>query len=60
MKGLSVKSLFINTFIQFIIFLYLFDGETSYMILISSFIGLLIEFWKIKKGIIIIIIKISC
>jgi len=35
---------------QFIIFLYLMDNETSWMILISSGLGLVIEVWKIFKA----------
>eukprot|EP00696_Hemimastix_kukwesjijk_P015269 gnl/Hemi2/3452_TR1199_c0_g1_i1.p1 gnl/Hemi2/3452_TR1199_c0_g1~~gnl/Hemi2/3452_TR1199_c0_g1_i1.p1 ORF type:complete len:634 (-),score=89.39 gnl/Hemi2/3452_TR1199_c0_g1_i1:91-1833(-) len=50
MAGLSVRSLFINAFAQTIIFLYLLDSETSYMILLSSGVGLLIDFWKISKA----------
>ncbi|KAL0481668.1 hypothetical protein AKO1_012561 [Acrasis kona] len=51
MEGLSVRTIFINCFMQLVIFLYLFDNDTSWMILISSFVGLLIEFWKIKKAV---------
>ena len=35
---------------QTIIFAYLFDNDTSNMILISSFVGLMIEYWKLKKA----------
>lgn len=51
MEGLSVRTIFINCFMQVVIFLYLLDNDTSWMILISSFVGLLIEFWKIKKAV---------
>ena len=37
-------------FLQVIVFLYLLDNETSWLILISSGVGLLIEFWKITKA----------
>ncbi|EFC37561.1 cleft lip and palate transmembrane family protein [Naegleria gruberi] len=49
MEGLSIRSIFVNCFFQTAIFLYLFDNETSWMILISNGIGLLIEYWKISK-----------
>ncbi|KAL9654473.1 hypothetical protein ABK040_010493 [Willaertia magna] len=48
-EGLSIKTIFINCFFQTVIFLYLFDNETSWMILISTGIGVLIEYWKITK-----------
>jgi hypothetical protein len=51
MEGLSVRTIFINCFMQLVIFLYLMDNETSYLILASSFVGLLIEFWKLKKAV---------
>ena len=51
MKGLSFRSMIINVFFQTVIFLYLMDNDTSYMILVSSGVGLAIEFWKCKKAI---------
>eukprot|EP00163_Fabomonas_tropica_P004465 TRINITY_DN1393_c0_g1_i2.p1 TRINITY_DN1393_c0_g1~~TRINITY_DN1393_c0_g1_i2.p1 ORF type:complete len:366 (+),score=107.18 TRINITY_DN1393_c0_g1_i2:1123-2220(+) len=50
MEGMSVRSLFISVVMQFIVFLYLLDNETSMMIVVSSGIGLAIECWKIKKA----------
>jgi hypothetical protein len=50
-EGLSIRTLFVNFFMQIVIFLYLLDNETSWMILISSFIGLAIEMWKIKNAV---------
>ncbi|KAJ1696427.1 hypothetical protein LUZ63_004939 [Rhynchospora breviuscula] len=50
MEGLSAKSVVLNFVCQVIIFLYLLDNETSWMILFSSGIGLCIEFWKIGKA----------
>ncbi|KAL7144233.1 hypothetical protein ABFS83_08G245500 [Erythranthe nasuta] len=50
MEGLSAKSVVVNFICQFIIFLYLLDNETSWMILSSSGIGCCIEFWKIGKA----------
>jgi len=51
MEGLSVRTIFLNTFCQLIIFLYLLDNDTSWMIILSCGIGLLIEFWKIHKAV---------
>ncbi|XP_042413416.1 cleft lip and palate transmembrane protein 1 homolog isoform X1 [Zingiber officinale] len=50
MEGLSAKSVILNFICQLIVFLYLFDNETSWMILSSSGIGCCIEFWKIGKA----------
>lgn len=51
MEGISIRTLFINFGFQIVIFLYLVDNETSWLILISSFVGLLIEAWKISKAV---------
>jgi len=51
MKGISLKSMLLNLFFQTVIFLYLMDSETSWMILGSSGVGLLIEVWKVGKAI---------
>ncbi|KAI0133124.1 cleft lip and palate transmembrane 1 [Hypoxylon sp. NC0597] len=47
--GISVRSILANVFMQTVIFLYLIDNSqnTSWMILGSQGIGILIEFWKI-------------
>ncbi|KAE8663728.1 Transmembrane CLPTM1 family protein isoform 2 [Hibiscus syriacus] len=50
MEGLSAKSVVVSFLCQLIIFLYLLDNETSWMILASSGIGCCIEFWKIGKA----------
>jgi len=50
MEGLSVKTIMLNVVCQFIIFLYLLDNDTSWLILVSCGIGLLIEVWKIQKA----------
>lgn len=47
--GLSVRSIFLNTFCQVVIFLYLLDNETTWMVVLSAGVGCLIEFWKIKQ-----------
>ena len=51
MKGLSFKSMLLNLFFQSVIFLYLCDNDTSWMILFSSGTGLAIECWKLRKAI---------
>jgi hypothetical protein len=51
MEGLSFRSILTNVVFQFIIFLYLFDNETSWMIVISTGVGLLIEIWKVTKAV---------
>ncbi|TNV80823.1 hypothetical protein FGO68_gene13054 [Halteria grandinella] len=50
MEGISVRTLYTQTFCSVIIFLYLFDNETSMMILASNGFGILLDFWKIKKA----------
>jgi len=54
MEGLSLKSMIINVFFQIIIFLYLLDNDTNFMVLASNGVSVLIEFWKISR-----IIKVS-
>jgi hypothetical protein len=50
-EGLSVRSMFVNLIFQTLILLYLFDNETSWLILGSSAVGLAIEVWKMKKAV---------
>ncbi|KAM3570463.1 hypothetical protein VYU27_007486 [Nannochloropsis oceanica] len=50
LEGLSLRTIVINTFFQCVIFLYLLDNDTSWMVLFSSGMGLLIEIWKVQKG----------
>lgn len=50
MEGLSAKSVVVNFICQLIVFLYLLDNDTSWMILASSGVGCCIEFWKIGKA----------
>ena len=47
--GISVRSILANVFMQSVIFLYLLDNSqnTSWMIMGSQVVGILIEFWKI-------------
>lgn len=53
MEGLSAKSVVVSFISQLIVFLYLLDNDTSWMILASSGVGCCIEFWKIGKAMII-------
>lgn len=47
--GISVRSILANVFMQTVIFLYLLDNSqnTSWVILGSQVVGIVIEFWKI-------------
>jgi len=49
MVGLSFRSLIMNIFTQTVVFLYLLDNETSWLVIISNAVGLVIEIWKIHK-----------
>lgn len=51
-RGISVRSLFIQTGMSIIIFLYLLDNEekTSYLILVPAGLGIVLDFWKITKA----------
>ena len=51
MEGLSIRTMVVNLFFQVVIFLYLFDNDTSFMILMSNGVGLLIEIWKVTKAV---------
>jgi Cleft lip and palate transmembrane protein 1 (CLPTM1) len=51
MEGLSLQSLSVNLFFSVVIFLYLLDNETSWMILIQQVIGIAIEVWKLRKAV---------
>eukprot|EP00270_Netrium_digitus_P009946 TRINITY_DN3061_c0_g1_i4.p1 TRINITY_DN3061_c0_g1~~TRINITY_DN3061_c0_g1_i4.p1 ORF type:complete len:659 (-),score=205.23 TRINITY_DN3061_c0_g1_i4:323-2212(-) len=50
MEGLSARSVVLNFVCQVIVFFYLMDNDTSWLILISSGISCAIEFWKIGKA----------
>ena len=47
--GLSLRTTLWRTFSQIVVFLYLFDENTSLLVLIPAAIGTLIELWKSKK-----------
>lgn len=50
MEGLSARTVLINAFCQFVILLYLFDNDTSFVVLMSSVLGTGIEIWKVTKA----------
>ncbi|KAI9010684.1 cleft lip and palate associated transmembrane protein [Hyaloraphidium curvatum] len=50
MEGLSVRTIVTNVVFQAIVLLYLFDNETSWIVLLSSSVGLIIEAWKVTKA----------
>jgi len=50
MEGLSLKSVLLNVFFQVVILLYLIDNDTSWMVILSTGMGLAIEVWKVRKA----------
>ncbi|XP_017052179.1 cleft lip and palate transmembrane protein 1-like protein [Drosophila ficusphila] len=48
-EGLSTRTTMWRAFSQIIIFLYLLDENTSYLVLVPVGLGTLIELWKCKK-----------
>lgn len=50
LKGLSMRALSMSLFFKTIIFLYLLDNETTWMVLFSRGMGLIIEVWKMRKA----------
>jgi len=53
LTGVSVRTIITNVFVQLVILLYLIDNntDTSWMILMGSGMGVLIEAWKITKAV---------
>ncbi|CAD5221132.1 unnamed protein product [Bursaphelenchus xylophilus] len=49
LEGLSVRSVLFNVFQSVIVFLYICDNDSSFVIKMSIGFGLLIELWKIPK-----------
>ena len=49
-EGLSIKTIYINIMMQAVITLYLFDNETSLLILVPQVIGIVIEMWKLVQA----------
>lgn len=50
LEGISVKSLYMNLGMSFIILLYLLENETSKMVTIPNALGIVLEFWKLKQA----------
>ncbi|KAI0278880.1 cleft lip and palate transmembrane 1 [Russula aff. rugulosa BPL654] len=53
LTGVSIRTIITNVFVQLVILLYLIDNntDTSWMILMGSGMGVLIEAWKITKAV---------
>ncbi|XP_012691696.1 cleft lip and palate transmembrane protein 1 homolog [Clupea harengus] len=49
LEGLSVRSITFGVFQSLVVLLYILDNETNFVVQVSVFIGLLIDFWKITK-----------
>lgn len=49
LEGLSVRSVLFNVFQSVIVFLYICDNDSSFVVKMSIGVGLLIEMWKIPK-----------
>eukprot|EP01128_Nolandella_sp_AFSM9_P007143 TRINITY_DN382_c0_g1_i1.p1 TRINITY_DN382_c0_g1~~TRINITY_DN382_c0_g1_i1.p1 ORF type:complete len:619 (+),score=175.55 TRINITY_DN382_c0_g1_i1:25-1857(+) len=50
MEGMSVRTIYVNIITNVIIFFYLVDNDTSWMIMFSIGVGVLIECWKITRA----------
>ena len=44
-----MRSVFFNVFQSLIVLLYILDNDTNFVVIISCFVALLIEVWKITK-----------
>ena len=51
LEGLSARTIGLNCVFQLVILLYLMDNDTSWMILLSSGMGLFTEVWKLSKAV---------
>ncbi|GJQ14192.1 hypothetical protein GpartN1_g5983.t1 [Galdieria partita] len=49
-EGISVRSMMWKLGMEVVILLYLLDNDTSWMIIMSSFLGLALEAWKLSKA----------
>lgn len=49
-EGLSIKTLYANIMMSFVITLYLFENETSLLILIPQALGIGLEAWKLVQA----------
>ena len=50
MEGISVKTLYMSIVMSFFILLYLFENETSLLILIPQGIAIVIDIWKLMNA----------
>lgn len=48
LAGLSTRSLLTDLVSQVIVFLYLIESEASLLVIVPSFIGIVIQLWKVK------------
>ncbi|CDF41135.1 unnamed protein product [Chondrus crispus] len=51
MEGVSVRSMIWKIVMEAIVFLYLWDNETSWMITVGNGVGLVIAIWKLRKAV---------
>ena len=49
LEGLSARSVLFGVFQSLIVFLYILDNDTNMVVIISVFVSLLIDCWKITK-----------
>lgn len=57
MEGLSLNTVLYRCISTIIIFLYLMDEQTSYIVLVPAGIGSIIEIWKVTKALKVKIVK---
>lgn len=50
-EGVSVRSMIWKIAMEAVVFLYLWDNDTSWMIVAGNFVGLIIEVWKLCKAV---------
>ena len=49
LEGLSARSVLFGVFQSLVVFLYILDNDTNMIVIISVFISVLIDCWKITK-----------
>ena len=49
-KGISVRAIAVNFVMEFIVLLYLFDNDTSYLVLFTVVGTLVVDFWKVVRA----------
>lgn len=50
-EGISVRTMMVKIFMELVILLYLWDNDTSWMIIIGNAVGIAIELWKLGKAV---------